>query len=298
MLERESGGSAGAAPAASQGEQRQRVHERLASPEWRGRWLGVLDDLPAPFEYTLEEAGLDWMREEFPWAHGRSVITARAAEWMQDEALCGSTSGGTSSGAQVGSFEEDEARAWVSGKVLQWVGYDEGVCALVQYLGCFPLAVAQAAEYARLYLAATPVEYLAELKRAGLRLGKSKRHASRKDYPHSFPDVVKLSVDRILQSDDEHAAEAGRALRKLALLSTEAIPLELLAAEEKAAVPLLEEHSLVTRDAQGLGAMHALTQLVVRDQLTERAERAPLAAAVARALTDRVAKFNHVMTAT
>ena len=34
---------------------------------------------------------------------------------------------------------------------------------------------------------------------------------------------------------------------------------------------LLEEHSLVTADAQGLAAMHALMQLVVRDQLTEGA---------------------------
>jgi hypothetical protein len=72
-------------------------------------------------------------------------------------------------------------------------GDDNGVRELLQYLGCFPLAVAQAAEYARLYNAATPAEYLAELKRAGLRLRKSKRQASRKDYPQSFPDVIKLS---------------------------------------------------------------------------------------------------------
>ena len=53
----------------------------------------------------------------------------------------------------------------------------------------------------------------------------SRRHTSRKDYPHSFLEVVKLSVDCILQSADKHVAEAGFALRKLALLSTEAIPL-------------------------------------------------------------------------
>ena len=100
----------------------------------------------------------------------------------------------------------------------------------------------------------------------------SRRHTSRKDYPHSFLEVVKLSVDCILQSADKHVSEAGFALRKLALLSTEAIPLELLTAGEKAAVSLLEEHSLVTADAQGLAAMHALTQLVVRDQLTEGAQ--------------------------
>ena len=103
MLERESGGSAGAARASSQGEVRQKVHDKLASPEWRGRWLAVLDDLPAPAEYAMEEAGLEWLRDEFPWAHGRAIITARSAEWLQDEELCG---GGTGGGEQVGSFAE------------------------------------------------------------------------------------------------------------------------------------------------------------------------------------------------
>ena len=31
-------------------EARQRVHEVLQSPGWSGRWLGLLDDLPAPAE--------------------------------------------------------------------------------------------------------------------------------------------------------------------------------------------------------------------------------------------------------
>ena len=43
---------------------------------------GVLDDLPAPAE--LEEAGLGWMAVEFAWQHGRTVITTRAGEWVQD----------------------------------------------------------------------------------------------------------------------------------------------------------------------------------------------------------------------
>ena len=58
------------------------MHEVLQSHEWSGRWLGVLDDLPAPAE--LEEAGLGWIAGEFPWAHGRTIITTRAEEWVQD----------------------------------------------------------------------------------------------------------------------------------------------------------------------------------------------------------------------
>ena len=63
-------------------EARQRVHEVLQSTGWSGRWLGVLDDLPAPAE--LEEAGLGWMAGEFPWSNGRTIITTRAGEWVED----------------------------------------------------------------------------------------------------------------------------------------------------------------------------------------------------------------------
>ena len=46
---------------------------------------------------------------------------------------------------------------------------------LVLYLHCYPLAVAQAAEYARVYKTSAPGEYLEELKRAGLKLAKGKQ---------------------------------------------------------------------------------------------------------------------------
>ena len=62
---------------------RQRVHEMLQSPGWSGRWLGVLDDLPAPSE--LEKAGLGWVLEEFPWAHGRTIITTHSGEWVGED---------------------------------------------------------------------------------------------------------------------------------------------------------------------------------------------------------------------
>ena len=96
----------------------------------------------------------------------------------------------------------------------QWSGEDEGILELTKYLHCFPLAGAQAAEYSRVYLTATSGEYLDELKRVGLKAGKGRR--KRDEYPECFPDVIKLSLDRILQSDQAHAEEAGQVLRKLA----------------------------------------------------------------------------------
>ena len=43
----------------------------------------VLDDLPAPSE--MEGAGLGWLLGEFPWRHGRTIITTRSAAWEQEE---------------------------------------------------------------------------------------------------------------------------------------------------------------------------------------------------------------------
>ena len=61
------------------------VHELLQSPEWSGKWLAVLDDLPAPSPAEMEGAGLGWLLGEFPWRHGRTIITTRAAAWEQEE---------------------------------------------------------------------------------------------------------------------------------------------------------------------------------------------------------------------
>jgi tetratricopeptide (TPR) repeat protein len=79
LLEALLGKSAGAP---SYAEVRGRVHELLQSPAWSRAWLAVLDDLPAPADDELERAGLGWLMGGFPWAHGRSIITTRAAEWV------------------------------------------------------------------------------------------------------------------------------------------------------------------------------------------------------------------------
>jgi len=168
--------SGGTRASLSQEAVRQEVHKLLSSPDMRGRWLGVLDDLPPPAQCTMEEAGLDWLLEAFPWPLGSTIIITRAAEWTHIPALCGNTGacqggageggagegrnksegeGGeaTACGTEVGSIAEEEACSWVWGKVPLWAGRDEteGVRELVAYLHCFPLAVGQAAEYARVY---------------------------------------------------------------------------------------------------------------------------------------------------
>ena len=122
----------------------------------------------------------------------------------------------------MGSFAEDEACELVLERTPLWADKREGVLELVRYLHGFPLAVAQAAGYARAYKTATPGDYLQKLRCAGLKLAKDKRRMKTGEYPHCFPEVVELSLDKILQLEDAHATDAGQALCKLALVDTEA----------------------------------------------------------------------------
>jgi len=199
-------------------------------------------------------------------------------------------------GLHVGSFAEEEACSWIKGKVLQWGGDAEGILALVRHLECFPLAVVLAAAHACSDETATPAMYLDALKRAGST--RAKGRGATEEYPECFPDVVKLWLDKLLQSDKAHAEDVGQALRKLALLDTEAIPLDLLGANERKAVLLLQEHSLVTVDDTGCAAMHAVTQRVVRDWLTPKAQRPVLVAVLAAMLASKLCKFNEEKPAT
>ena len=341
-------GAARPAQPPAQGEVWQRVHALLGSSTWRGRWLGVLDDLPAPD--LMETANMDWLLKEFRWAEGLMIITTRAAAWTDAEVMslafdtvdwdvkqrqcteCGETPQALFKGTKcgkckevyyccslcqqqawkvhkplcpqivadrrsvaeivglyVGSLAEEEACSWMQSKVLQWA---EGVLELVRYLECFPLAVALAAERACSNQMAKSTKYFNALRRAGSKLAKSR--GTTEEYPECFPNVVKLLFDTLLQSDHAHAKDTGQALRKLALLDTKAIPLDLLGADEKKAVILLREHSLVTVDDAGCAVMHALTQLVVRDWLTPEMQRPVLVAALAAVLASKLRKFAHV----
>ena len=99
-----------------------------------------------------------------------------------------------------------------------------------------------------------------------------------------------LSRGKIQESGDGEAADS--ALRKMALLDTTAIPLDLLSSTERKAVQVLKQHALVTVDDKDLGAIHSLTQLAVRGQ-ADKGDRRGSAAAVARGLKERLAKFDH-----
>jgi tetratricopeptide (TPR) repeat protein len=57
-------------------------------------------------------------------------------------------------------------------------------------------------------------------------------------------------------------------------------------------VLVMKQHALVTVDDKDLVVIHSLTQLAVRGQ-TDKGDRRALAAAVARALEGRLAKFDH-----
>jgi len=221
--------------------------------------------------------------------------------WKTHKALCRQMVADRRSVAEivglcVGSLAEEEACSWMKSKVLQWEGDAEGVVAVVRHLKCFPLAVALAAARACTDKTVTPAMYLDALRREGSKRAKGRGTAE--EYPECFPDVVKLLLDTLLQSDQAHAEDAGQALRKLALLDTEAIPLDLLGADEKKAVLLLQAHSLVTVDDTGCAAMHAVTQRVVRDWLTPKAQRPVLVAALASALASKLRKFNEEIPAT
>ena len=326
----------------------------LSSSRWRGRWLGVLNDLPAP--EAMETANIDWLLKEFPWADGWTIITTRAAAWTGAEAMsvafdavdggdeqrqceecgrsppallkglkCGncknvyycsracqqkawkkhkplclqSVADGRSVaeivGLHVGNFAEEEACSWIKGKVSRWAGDAEGILELVIHLECFPLAIALAAEHAHVNKTPTPANYLDALKRAGCKRAKGRKTVV--EYLECFPNVVKLSLDSILQSDQAHAEDAGQALRKIALMDTMAIPLDLVSANERKAVILLQEYSLVTVDEKGSASMHAVTQLAVRDQLI-KSQRLALVATLAAVLAAKLGKFSHAKPAT
>jgi tetratricopeptide (TPR) repeat protein len=107
---------------------------------------------------------------------------------------------------------------------------------------------------------------------------------------------VILSRGKIRQESGEgDAAEA--ALRKLALLDTTAIPLDLQSSTERKAVFVLKQHALVTVDDKDLVAIHSLTQLAVHGQ-TDKGDRRVIAAGVVRALKERLAKFDDQKPAT
>jgi hypothetical protein len=135
----------------SEKELRAHVHGLLSSAEWEGRWLVVLDDLPDP-----EEERAAWVARDFPFGSGKTLVTSRSQEWSEE--------GGAGNWEKLAleGMTEGEASAWVRRRVAAWEGDEAGVLELVRKLGCLPLAVEQAAAFAKEYSIESPAAYLAE----------------------------------------------------------------------------------------------------------------------------------------
>ena len=118
-------------------------------------------DLPADDE--LERAGLGWLMGGFPWAHGRTIITTRAGEWVQQ--------GEDSREVSATDLQHCD---WCGAGSLTMLKCGKcrlvyaGVLELVRYLGCLPLAIGLASAHARVHGTASAGEFLAALKRVAL----------------------------------------------------------------------------------------------------------------------------------
>ena len=66
--------------------------------------------------------------------------------------------------------------------------------------------------------------------------------------PDAHGGAVKLCMTAICESTDGHGKSTEKALRKMALYDTTAIPLELLSSPEQQSVMQLTQHALVTKD--------------------------------------------------
>jgi len=130
---------------------RAHVHRLLASAEWEGRWLVVLDDLPDP-----EDERAAWVAREFPFGSGKTLVTSRSPAWAEEERVADWMQ------VSLEGMTEEEACTWVRRRVEAWATDEAGVLELVRKLGCLPLAVEQAAAFAKEYSIETPALYLAE----------------------------------------------------------------------------------------------------------------------------------------
>ncbi|KAJ1488191.1 hypothetical protein T484DRAFT_1783923 [Baffinella frigidus] len=172
---------------------RAHVHGLLESEEWEGRWLVVLDDLPDP-----GDEGASWVARDFPFGSGKTLVTSRSQGWIAEGGA------GLWEKLALEGMSEGEACAWVRRRVEAWAGDEAGVLELVRKLGCFPLAIEQAAAFAREYSIETPALYLAEQAKGSSKLReKWEKRRVRGGYPLSFAEVISLTFGRLIEADDD-----------------------------------------------------------------------------------------------
>ncbi|KAJ1489876.1 hypothetical protein T484DRAFT_3418618 [Baffinella frigidus] len=173
---------------------RAHVHGLLDSDTWKGRWLVVLDDLPDP-----DGEMASWVGGEFPFGSGKTLVTSRWPDWAREggEEKCGLVT--------LQGMTEAEACGWVRRRVEAWVGDEAGVLELVRKLDCFPLAIEQAAAFAREYSIETPALYLAEQAKSSSKLQATweKRRKRGGEHAFSFAEVISLTFQRLIEADDD-----------------------------------------------------------------------------------------------
>jgi tetratricopeptide (TPR) repeat protein len=243
----------GLSPAVEQAEQAAGV---LAELGRREGWLLVFDNVerPGDLDGLLPTGG-----------RGQVLVTSRNPVW-----------GRLATPLRVDVLEHEEAKAFL----LRRSGDTDHVAAtaLAEELGGLPLALEQAAAYCEqtsLGLAG----YLNRYRRADTRLLDK---GAPEDYPTTVATTWRLNLDQVAAT----SRAAVQLLRVASFLAPEAIPPDLLIADQKAlpaelaqaardelvldeVVGALYRYSLVTRDHDGI-RLHRLVQAVARADLADQ----------------------------
>jgi tetratricopeptide (TPR) repeat protein len=223
-------------------------------------WLVVLDDVDDPTEL----AGL------WPAGDGRSLVTTqrRDASLLRPDARV----------ISVGMFSPDEATAYLSSRLAVDPRHDrEHLAALADALGCFPLALSQAAAF--LIDSGTDVPgYLDLLADRRQRVADLFPPTSPADEHH---DTVAGTVRPAIERAGSLAANAIDVLGLVSVLAPDGIPESVLldGGRNLPALRALHRLNLVTHN--GRVEAHALVQRAARDLI---ADLAPVAVTAAGAI--------------
>ena len=177
------------------GEVRELVHEMLRNKPWQGKWFAILDDVPDPKDAARD--GLGWLAADFPWGHGKTLVTSRSPDWAKQppEGIGGKwwfpEGSPATDGLRLNNFTKEEACAWAVRRMPEWSNLDhrDALDELVAHLECFPLALDQALGLAREEGLQSP-RVLMDMLRSNAPGGVAAAGVS--SYPASFVNLVGL----------------------------------------------------------------------------------------------------------
>ena len=255
------------------------VHRGLRHERLQHGWTGVLDDLPCP--NSLE--GLKWLLDEydgFPWGSGKTIVTSRGRRWIELDGPCRMS-------FEVGVFEPDEALAFLQERVK--IKDKKGAAEVARRLEYLPLSLVSVVGCVNTFNW-TLTRYIEELEKSssGVLQGWDSRKKLPGEYPFKYKDVMRMAWERLSRE-----GEAQDVLRKLAWLDPSDIPMDVFESL-LTTVPILQDHCLIS---VGMGpeeviSIHAVTQLVVREHLTDTDSRAKVVSDVVSALEVKMSEFD------